>query len=382
MAGRTSIPGQRGFTLPAVAAGAVLLAVLAGVVGYAATTPRGRAVAARATTSAIATNIRDVLTGRLTTEDGTPVRPKSGPGSEREPLRLHFVPSSDQAQSESTIDNMLAFLRKRTGYSMEGAILPNYGLVVESLVQGRTDIAFLTAASYARARFATHGNDNPDDDALAFLQAVREGNPSHAGSDLAYRAVFLVRNESPLKSVEDMSADTKVAMGPPTSGASSILPSAMLNELGIAPRITRYLGGYSTIVTALYQGAVDVACIWWSPPNARNPQNDARIVAAKALPDVFEKTRIIGFTGWMPNEPVVARASVPVDVRNVMARALQLYIAIRTLTDEGKRELEAIGSLVGYIDASDRDFDPLIETIKRAFANDPEGWTDFQRSRK
>lgn len=371
-----------GFTVPAVAAAIALIAVVVALTAVALATPRRAALAPERTTAKVVTNIRDVLTGRRTQDDGTPVPPAAGPGSPGEPLRMHFVPTSDQAQNDAAMDGVLEFLRARTGYAIEGTILPSYGLVIESLIQGRTDIAFLTAASYARARFASHDNGIPEDDAVAFLQAVRQGNPKYPGSDLAYRAVFLVRSDSPLKSPADITSATRVAMGPPTSGASSILPSALLNELEIQPQVTRYLGGYPTLITALYQGAVDVACIWWSPPNEQNPQNDARITAKKALPDVFEKTRILGYTEWIPNEPVVARASVPVRVRNVIARALQLYIADRTLTPEGRRELEAVGSLVGYITATDKDFDPLIDTIKRAFANDPEGWADFQRSSK
>ena len=41
-----------------------------------------------------------------------------------------------------------------------------------------------------------------------------------------------------------------------------------------------------------------------------------------------------------------------------------------------------MGSLIGYVPATNEDFDPLLQVIQRAFANDPEGWADFQRSRK
>ena len=41
-------------------------------------------------------------------------------------------------------------------------------------------------------------------------------------------------------------------------------------------------------------------------------------------PDVFERTKIIGYTSWIPNEPVVSRKGVDPQVRHVMARAIAL----------------------------------------------------------
>ena len=369
-------------TLPWWLAALALVGAGAGVIVLAVSRAAPVAEAKDPPAARVRTAVRDALTGRLTREDGTPVPLESGPGSAGEPLRVHFVPSADRAQQENAIEGLLTFLRRRAGLAVEGALLQSYGLVVESLLAGRTDIAFLTAASYARARLASHHNSDPDDDAQAFLQVVRHGNDAYPGSAMAYRAAFLVHTDSPLESLEDITRDTRVAMGAPTSGASSLLPSAMLNRLGKTPRITRYLQGYGTIITAVVQRAVDVGCIWWSAPNEDNPHNDARITVVQALPDVFEKTRILAFTGWISNEPVVARATVPPAVRRLVARTLQLYVATKTLTEAGRKELEAIGSIVGYIEATDEDFDPLMEIIRDAFANDPEGWADFKRSRR
>ena len=50
----------------------------------------------------------------------------------------------------------------------------------------------------------------------------------------------------------------------------------------------------------------------------------------------------------------------------------------KAITPEGRLELESVGSLIGYIPASNEDFASLRETIEHAFANDPEGWADFK----
>ena len=131
------------------------------------------------------TLVRDVLTGRELTGDGRPETPATGWGSPERPIRIRFVPSADQSLATIGIDNLLAFVRARTGYAVQGAILRSYGLVVQEIVQGQADVAFLTAASYARARFATENNDDPGDDIEAIATITRPGDPAHPGSDLA-----------------------------------------------------------------------------------------------------------------------------------------------------------------------------------------------------
>ncbi len=357
-----------------------LLGLVGVAVGLALAHPREPDAEVRQRAKAEKTLIRDVLTGRLALSDGTPEPPAAGPGSAAEPLRLRFVPSGDAAQAAVAIDNLLDFLRRRTGYAIEGATLRSYGLVVTSIVEGDCDVAFLTAASYARARFLTDDNGRDDDDIEAILAAVRKGHPEHPGSDLAYRAAIIVRTESDLQAVTELEGRT-VAMGNRTSGASSILPSALFNELGLTPRIQRY-EGYPIIINAVLQGATDAGCIWWSPPTEDNPQNDARIQLLSTQPDVFEKTRIIGHTQWIPNEPVVVRKSMDPKVIATLRRAIPLYVASKVTTREGRKELESIGSVLAYIPATNDDFAPLMDVIGRAFANDPEGRKDFMSSSK
>ena len=361
---------------------AVVLLVIAGALAAAlALEPRGRKGERPPPTGQV-TIFRDVLTGRLLDERGRPAPPESGPGSSEEnPLRIRFVPSTDVAQSAPTVRRLVDFLERRTGRVIEGRTLHDYGLVIQELVQRKCDIAFLTAASYARARYATDNNDDPDDDVEAFLQVVRRGQPEHPGSDLAYRAALIVRNDSPIRSVDDIGPETLVALGSPTSGASSILPSALFTRLGVRPKIHRIVG-YPFIVNAVLQGVAEVGSIWWSPPNEEQPRNDARQLVLETNPDVFEQTRIIGFTAWIPNEPVVCPKALDVSIRHEIARALSLYVAQLTLTEEGRKELVAVGTPIGFIPATNDDFVPLMEVIEQAFADDPEGRRHFMAGSK
>lgn len=359
----------------------VLLLLGGGVAAALALAPRGRK-AKRPPPTGQVTIFRDVLTGRLLDENGSPMPPKSGPGSSADnPLRIRFVPSADTAQSAPTVKRLVDFLERRTGRVIEGKTLHDYGLVIQQLIQRKCDIAFLTAASYARAYSATKNNEDPDDDIEAFLQVVRRGQPEYPGSDLAYRAALIVRTDSPIQSVSEIGPDTLVALGSPTSGASSILPSALFTRLGVRPRIHRIVG-YPFIVNAVLQGVVDVGSVWWSPPNEEQPYNDARQLVVESNPDVFEKTRIIGFTAWIPNEPVVAPKALGVEIRHEIARALTLYVAQMTLTEAGRKELVAVGTPIGLIPATNADFVPLMEVIDQAFADDPEGRRHFMAGSK
>jgi len=318
---------------------------------------------------------RDVLTGRILTAEGRPQSPASGWGSQDQPIRIRVVPSNDHATVVAALDDLLAFLHARTGYRFQGATLRSYGLVVEELVQGHADVAFLTAASYARARFAS-ANDTPDDDVEAILTAVKAADPAWPGSDLAYRGAIIVRTDSTLHTLDDLDETRTVAMGHRTSGASSILPSALLQQRGLSPRIQRF-DGYPVIVSAVLQGAVDAGCIWWSPPTADFPRYDGRMTVVQSNPDVFDQTRIIAFTQWLPNEPVAVRAALPVALKAELARAVVLYAADKAATPQGRAELMRQFGVVGYIPATDDDYRPLMEIIDAAFAGDAEGRHDF-----
>lgn len=372
---------SRGRPGPAVVPLALLVLLLAAGVWLALSLApiAGKGPAPR--TAAEVTLVRDVLTGRLVDAKGRPVPPASGPGSAGEPLQIRFVPSSDVGKSAAVVDQLLDYLERRTGYYVEGATLRSYGMVVEEMVQGISDVAFLTAVSYARAFYATHNNADPKDDIETVLQVVREGSAEYPGSDLAYRAALIVRTDSPLKSARDLTDEHVVAMGNVTSGASSLLPSAFFRRLGVTPRIQRY-EGYPVIVNAVLQGAVDVGSVWWSPPTEAHPHNDARQLVVGMDPKVFQKTRILDLTPWIPNEPVVVRSALPEEVKHTIARALCLYASQKTLTTEGREELVAVGSPVGFIPATNEDFLPLREVIDQAFADDPESRRDFMKGSK
>ena len=325
--------------------------------------------------------IAAVLTNRPIGPEGRPTAPASGPGSQETPLQLRFVPSGDKAQSSVAIDAMLDWLERYTGYHIHGAVLNSYGLVISELQLGRADVAFLTAASYARAYYMTENNDLPGDDIEALLMVFREGSPEFEQSSLAYRAAMIVRTDSPLQSVDDLSAASTVGFGGKTSGAGSLLPGAMLTRRfgpENRPQIQRFTGGYKQIIAAVMQGKVDAGSIWWSPPTADFPNNDARTQSETEYPEVFGQTRIIGFTSWMPNEPVVVRAALPDEVKRTLQAALPLYVALKRRTPEGRKELLAIGSMEAYIPVTNESYRPLFQTIEGAFAGDPEGLRDFQ----
>ena len=240
-------PRDAAAPLPALVSLGLLLALAIGVGVFAFARPAAAPEAkARANASVESGLVEDVLTGRTTDANGRPVPPTEGLGSPGQPLRLRFVPSAEQTEALATIERLVSWLQERTGYAIEGRILNSYGLVIEELVQGRCDVAFLTAASYARARFATDGNDDPDDDIVAFLGAVRHGAPEYPGSDLAYRAALLVKNDSPIQGLDDLKDGVRVAMGSPTSGASSILPSALFQRRGIKHEIRPVISSVGT----------------------------------------------------------------------------------------------------------------------------------------
>ena len=173
--------------------------------------------------------------------------------------------------------------------SVEGTPTTSYSAVVESVVQGHTELANLSPIIYVLAR-----------DEGIHPMAI---NWSH-GSE-AYHSYIATRAETDIETLADLEGTT-VAMVDPLSSSGGMFPRYMLAEAGLdagdvdtepADFDIEWSFGHDAALQALENGHVDAAAYG----DFQHPDDDAIVKLAESDP--------------IPFDPIVAKPDTPESVR-------------------------------------------------------------------
>ncbi|MCK9329397.1 MAG: phosphate/phosphite/phosphonate ABC transporter substrate-binding protein [Candidatus Cloacimonetes bacterium] len=274
-------------------------------------------------------------------------------GSKQNPVKMYFVPSMEAAKIVTSAEYIANRLEEKTGYNFKIAVPTSYAAVIEAMGTEEADIAFLATFAYILA--------NEKYNAQVELMTVRNGLNK-------YRGQFVALKDSEINSIEDIE-DKTIAYTDAASTSGYIYPSALLKQEEIMPSREIMAGGHPQAIMAVYQGLADVGCSFWSPPDSLGIPQDARMYISETYPDVFEKTKIIGYTEWIPNDTVTFRDKFPIEMKNQILNAL-LEISEEP---EGKKQLDELYSINGFSKASDEDYDIVRKSLE-SLGMDP---TDF-----
>ena len=265
-------------------------------------------------------------------------------GTKKNPIKMYFVPSMEAGKVVTSGEAIAKFLEQETGMHFRVAVPTSYAAVIEALGTYQADVAWLPTFAYILAKEKY--------DAKVEFMTIRDGLTK-------YRGQFVVRADSDIMSLEDIAGKT-IAYTDAASTSGYIYPSAILKQKGIEPGEIFYAGGHPQAITAVYNKTADVACTYWSPPNAKGVPMDAREKLLETYPDVFEKLRILDFTDWIPNDTVTIRKNFPTVIENKLIAALEKYSS----SEEGKENLRALYDIDGLSRATDEDYDVVRETLK------------------
>jgi len=266
-------------------------------------------------------------------------------GTPEHPIKVLFVPSVDVAQIVAGGEIMDAALEEATGLTFEVSVPTSYAATIEEMCASPADtIGFIPGLGYALASQLC-GVD------VAF-KAVRFGFD-------VYWAQFLVARDSDIDSLEDL-AGLKWGYGDPGSTSGYMVPLVMLNEAGVTPGEQVQTGGHNQSVQALYNGEVDFATTFYSPPTlvdtgavaweeGQDPDIPADLVAScglnadgnlvcgnyrvrdaranirEAAPDVIQKIRILTISPPIPNDTLSFGPEFPADLRAQIEEALVAF---------------------------------------------------------
>lgn len=271
-------------------------------------------------------------------------------GSYSNPIKFYFTPSVDANTISNNAKVLTDYLHKETGYYFRTAVPASYIAVVEAFGSDKVDIAAINTFSYLMAH-AKYG-------AEARLRVVRQGRTAYCGEIIA-------RVGSGINSLKDLNGKS-FAYVDPSSTSGYILPRALFDSLGIRLGSTVFAMQHPNVVTMVYQRRVDAGACYYAPPD---PQTgaimDARARVLKQFPDVAKKVKIIGFTQYIPNDPIVFRKGLSKRIKEVVTAALLKFVK----TPQGRKAWEDIYDVTGLVRTKDSDYNGIRALLKKQHIN-------------
>lgn len=276
-------------------------------------------------------------------------------GTEDQPIKVLFVPSTDVDFMVESGDLIEQALNEATGLVYEVSVPTSYAATIEEMCASPDDtIAFIPAMGYALANQ---------------LCGVEPGLASERRGWNVYWAQFIVPRDSDIQSLEDLEGK-KWGFGEVTSTSGYLYPLALLNDLGITTGEQVETGGHPETVKAVYNGEVDFGTTYYSPPLlpegkwaigdpadipeelvsecARDADGnlmcggyqvlDARLTVSEELPDVVQKVRILDLTKEIPNDTMSFSPDFPDELKQTIMDAVMAYLpteaCLETLCNE------------------------------------------------
>lgn len=275
------------------------------------------------------------------------IQSRSDLGSEKNPIKLHFVPSVDSKIIETNSKVFKTFLEKETGLKFEISMPQSYVAVVEAFGTKRADISAINTFGYIMAR-DRYGVE-------AKLTVLRHGEST-------YQSMFVARKDGKIKSVDDLN-QKKIAFVDPASTSGYLLPLKQLKDKNIKPKETVFAQKHDNVISMVYQRQVDAGAAFYSPTVKNNDGtesiDDARRLVKTQYPDVEEKVAIIGLSEAIPNDPFIFRKDMPEDMKTTIVAAMLKFID----SPEGRKAFMAIYGVDGLKSAQDSDYDQVREML-------------------
>jgi len=258
-------------------------------------------------------------------------------------VKYGVIPVETQTSTTKTMDGFLKHAEKATGVKWELYQATDYSGVMNALIAGQINLAWLSGFSYCQTHMDSKGGVEP-------LVAAAEPDGS-----MGYYAVIVVKADSPYKTFEDLKGKV-VARTDPLSGSGYLIPTAAFRAMG--KPVDEYFksplsGGHPQSVLGVLKGTYDAAFTWTSKNdnigNLRQMMNQGLLKR--------EDIRIIWTSDPLPSPPVVIRKDVPPDMR---ADMLKLFTGLKDV-DMKLAEAVAQGRTSGMVAVSHKDYELMCQ---------------------
>jgi phosphonate transport system substrate-binding protein len=253
-------------------------------------------------------------------------------------VKYGVIPVETQTSTTQTMEGFLKHAMKETGVKWELYTATDYSGVMNALIAGQINLAWLSGFSYCQTHMDSKGGVEP-------LVAASEPDGS-----MGYNAVIVVRADSPYKTIEDLKGKV-VARTDPLSGSGYLIPTAAFRAMG--KPVDEYFksplsGGHPQSVLGVLKGTYDAAFTWTSKND--NIGNLRQMMNRGLLKR--EDIRVIWTSDPLPSPPVVIRKDVPPEMRADMEK---LFTGLKNV-DMKLAEAVAQGKTGGMVPVSHKDY--------------------------
>ncbi len=250
----------------------------------------------------------------------------------QKPIIFACIPYESELKLIEAFQSLADYIAEQTGIPVNLEIKKSYKEIIDGLSNGDIDLANTGPLVYIKA----HDNQEP---MLCKTNAQSSSTPF-------YKSYIIVRKDSGIKKISQLKGK-KFAFTDRESTSGYLLPVLMLADAGVKDlkffSEVRFTGNHDSAFLAVYNGYVDGAGI----------SNYAFTKATdKRLGDVI----VIKESDSIPTAPITVRANMPSEqVKKIKEAFLKISAADKP---ETKNVLD-IFKIKGYIDASDKDYEPI-----------------------
>ncbi|MDS9468940.1 phosphonate ABC transporter substrate-binding protein [Paracoccus sp. MBLB3053] len=266
------------------------------------------------------------------------------------------VMGGENAQDRMTSNECLRkYAEEELGVPVKLFTPADYDGVIQGLLGGSLDMAWLGASAYAKA-FLT----NPEAVEPVLVKANLDGSTT-------YFSIGIARKDRGVASLEDLKGKV-LGFGDPNSTSGYLIPSVELPKSGFSVEPGQYFsdvkftGGHEQTIVAVNNGDVDGGVTWadgqgeWEDgynSGALRKAVDAGLVDMNDLVEIWRSKPI-------PEGPVVLRKSLPQDVKDKMTALVAGLIE----TDKDCAYGVAAGETAGFKPVTHDAYESIIEVRK------------------
>jgi phosphonate transport system substrate-binding protein len=256
------------------------------------------------------------------------------------PLTMALTPSRDPTALQEAGDAFVRAITKLSGIPMRAQVASDYAGVIEAVRSRRVDLAFVHPVGYVLA--------NREAGCQILVRDVWQGKT-------AYTARFYVRKGSGIEKVDDLRGKT-VAFVDPASSSGYIYPMVLLIKRGLVKdrdpksffKDAFFAGTHEAALQSVVHGRVDAAASFDKAPEL--------YLQDKAL---IERLAFVGETPEIPEAGICARPGLNPET---LARVKAALLAMKG--PEHATVLKEIYNIEGFIEAADRDYQPVRDAME------------------
>ncbi len=235
----------------------------------------------------------------------------------RDELVFVFQKQKEPAALREAAQRLGEALEQQLNRPVRVVVPLDYSASVQALVSGQADAAYVSALPFLLAR--------RDGGAELLLAEQRVDTRGTARTD--YDSIFVVRTDSPLRSVEDLKSQAPslhMVFTSPTSTSGYVFPYQRLIKLGVLARKqdprtgfrqVSFGGSYTQALQEVAEGRADIAAV--SDYTMEGPHADIYLPATQRA-----GLRVLGRTPGVPTHLVAVRKGLDEPTRAGVRRAL------------------------------------------------------------